>query len=358
MDALKEYIIYNWALILVLIAFVIMLIITVFLDKKTKIKMYILIGVVFLLSILVFTEFYLVDLKKAPEVCNVLVAIRYSMTPIIIALIILATVKKVKWYIIIPALVLAVINFVSIFTGIVVRFDQDCNLIRGPLGYLPYIGVGLYSAFLVYILIWRSNKQLMEIVPILFMAFAFLTGIVFPLVIGKDYAKIFCTTMAIAIFVYYVFLILQLTKKDSLSGLLNRQAYYSAIQDDYKDITAVVSIDMNGLKLINDTQGHLEGDNAIVTLSNCFIKSTKYKQFVYRIGGDEFIVLCHKTTDKELTDLILAIKSNVAKTKYSCSVGFCFNKNENKNIEEMIKISDEMMYADKREYYKANGIKR
>ncbi|MCR4898090.1 MAG: hypothetical protein K5892_02580 [Acholeplasmatales bacterium] len=47
MAALKEYIIYNWALILVLIAFVIMLIITVFLDKKTKIKMYILIGVVF-----------------------------------------------------------------------------------------------------------------------------------------------------------------------------------------------------------------------------------------------------------------------------------------------------------------------
>ena len=49
-DALKEYIIYNWALILVLIAFVIMLMITVFIDKKTKIRMYILIGVVFLFS--------------------------------------------------------------------------------------------------------------------------------------------------------------------------------------------------------------------------------------------------------------------------------------------------------------------
>ena len=358
MDALKEYIIYNWALILVLIAFVIMLMITVFIDKKTKIKMYILIGVVFLLSIIVFTEFYLVNLKMAPEVCNVLVAIRYSMTPILIALIIIATVKHMRWYIIIPALVLAIINIVSIFTGIVVRFDADCNLKRGVLGYLPYIGVGVYSVLLVYILIRKSNKQLTEIIPIVFMAFAFLTGIVFPLVIGKDYAKIFCTTMAIALFVYYVFLILQLTKKDALSGLLNRQAYYSAIQDDYKNITAVVSIDMNGLKTINDTEGHIAGDYAIVSLSNCFLKAARYKQSVYRIGGDEFIILCHKTSDKELTDLIIKIKEHVSKTKYSCSIGFCYNPNQDKDIEEMVKISDEMMYADKAEYYLRNGIKR
>ncbi len=358
MDALKDYIIYNWALILVLIAFVIMLMITVFIDKKTKIKMYILIGVVFLLSIIVFIEFYLVNLKIAPEVCNVLVAIRYSMTPIIIALIIIATVKQMRWYIVIPALVLAIINIVSIFTGIVVRFDDDCNLKRGVLGYLPYIGVGVYSVLLVYILIRKSNKQLTEIIPIVFMAFAFLTGIVFPLVIGKDYAKIFCTTMAIALFVYYVFLILQLTKKDSLSGLLNRQAYYSSIQDDYKEITAVVSIDMNGLKVINDTQGHLAGDKAIVSLSNCFIEASRYKQSVYRIGGDEFIILCRKTSEEELNELITKIKKFVSETDYSCSIGYSYNSSDDKDIEEMVKISDEMMYADKAEYYSRNGIKR
>lgn len=358
MDALKQYIIYNWALVLILIAFVIMLMITVFLDKKTKIRLYILIGVVFVLSILVFTEFYLVDLKVAPELCNVLVAIRYSMTPIILALIIRATVKKMRWFIWIPALVLTVINIVSIFTGIVVKFDADCQLQRGIFGYLPYIGVGGYSIFLVYILVRKSNKQIAEIIPIVFMAFAFLTGIVFPLVIGKDYSKIFCTTMAIALFVYYVFMILQLTKKDALSGLLNRQAYYSTIQDDYKNITAVISIDMNGLKTINDTEGHIAGDYAIVSLSNCFLKAARYKQSVYRIGGDEFIILCHKTSDKELTDLIIRIKEHVSKTKYSCSIGFCYNPNQDKDIEEMVKISDEMMYADKKEYYLSMGIKR
>ena len=190
------------------------------------------------------------------------------------------------------------------------------------------------------------------------MAFAFLTGIVFPLVIGKDYAKIFCTTMAIALFVYYVFLILQLTKKDALSGLLNRQAYYSSIQDDYKEITAIVSIDMNGLKVINDTQGHLAGDKAIVSLSNCFIKASRYKQSVYRIGGDEFIILCHKTSEEELNELITKIKKYVSETDYSCSIGYSYNSSDDKDIEEMVKISDEMMYADKAEYYLRNGIKR
>ena len=56
-DAFKEYLLQNWALILILMAFVIMLIITVFLDKKTIRRMYIIIAAVFILSIIVFLEF-------------------------------------------------------------------------------------------------------------------------------------------------------------------------------------------------------------------------------------------------------------------------------------------------------------
>ena len=70
MDVLKEYILQNWALILVLMAFVIMLIITVFLDTKTIKRMYILIASVFVLSIIVFFEFHFKsDIFK--KVCNV-----------------------------------------------------------------------------------------------------------------------------------------------------------------------------------------------------------------------------------------------------------------------------------------------
>ena len=97
MDILKEYLLQNWPLILILIAFVIMLTITVFLNKKTIRRMYVLIGVVFALSISVFFEFYLGDINKLHNLRVVLVAIRYSATPIIISLLLLALVKKSRW---------------------------------------------------------------------------------------------------------------------------------------------------------------------------------------------------------------------------------------------------------------------
>ena len=358
MEVFKEYILQNWALILVLMAFVIMLIITVFLDKQTIKKMYLLIGAVFILSIIVFIEFYFSDGNQYTTLRTVLVAIRYSATPIIISLIIFALVKRARWYVVLPAFALAIINIVSIFTGIVFSIDADGNLKRGVLGYLPYIGVGVYSALLVYILIKQSNKQITEIIPIIFLAFSLLTGLVFPLIIGKEYSKIFCTTIAIALFVYYVFLILQLTKKDALTGLLNRQAYYAFIDYNYRDITAIISIDMNGLKRINDTEGHLAGDEAITTVATTIFKEAKLKQAVFRIGGDEFMIVCKKTSEEELLKLIENIRNSMSQTKYSVSIGYNYSTVIDKSINQMVKESDEMMYADKAAYYARTGEKR
>ena len=355
MDIFKEYIVQNWGLVLILIAFAIMLFITVFLDKKTIRHLYILIGFLFFLSISVFLEFYFLSENKYPELVKVLVFIRYSSTPFIISLILFALVKLKLWYIIIPATISAIINFISIFTGIVFDIDGTGKLVRGALGYLPYIVIGAYSFILIYILIRQSNKQLLEIIPIIFLAFSFATGLIFPFIIGKDYSKIFCTTMGIAIFVYYVFLILELTKKDALTGLLNRQAYYSTIENNYKDITAIISIDMNGLKKINDTEGHAAGDEAILAISSCFFKVTKFKQSAFRIGGDEFIIVCKKTSEEELMELIGDLKNKVSETKYTVSIGYSYSVDPDKDIEEMVKKSDKMMYEDKAKYYEING---
>ncbi len=358
MNDFLEYFLQNWALILILLAFAIMLRITVFLDKKTVSRMYVLIVAVFLLSICVYTEFHLAEINQYKEVRIVMTAIRYSATPVILSLILFTLVKRARWYVLLPAIGIAILNVVSIFTGIVFSINELGELQRGVLGYIPYVGVGVYSFFLVFILIKQSNKQVSEIIPIVFLAFCFATGLVFPFIMGKDYSKIFCTTIAIGLFVYYVFLILQLTKKDALTGLLNRQAYYAFVRENNKDITAFVSIDMNGLKAINDKQGHLAGDEALTTLSLCFTKAVTSKQFIYRIGGDEFIIVCRKTSEDELMTMIENIKDNVAETKYACSIGYCYAPNNSKPLEQMVKESDEMMYADKAAYYSANGNNR
>lgn len=352
---LKDYLLQNWELILVLFAFAITLNTSVFMEKHAIRRMYLLIITIFLLSIVVFFEFRITNLPEYRLLRVILMAIRYTSTPVIIAQIVFTLVKKQRWFIFIPAIALLVINVVSIFTGIVFSVDENNTFHRGPLGLLPFIFVGLYSVFLIYILIKRSNKHILEIIPILFLCFAFASGLVLPFVFEGDYSQIFCSTIAVALYVYYVFSILQLTKKDSLTGLLNRQAYYADINRNPEDITALVSIDMNGLKKINDNLGHAAGDDALITISICFNRALKRRQSGFRIGGDEFVIICRKNTKGEVEQLVERIKSYVGETKYSCSVGYCYSDDGSKSIDEMLKESDEMMYEDKAEHYRKLG---
>lgn len=353
-----EYVVQNWALILVLLGFTASLISTVFLEKKTVIRMYALIAEAFILSILVFIEFYLADYSEYRFVRTVLIAIRYSATPILIAQIIFTIIKRQKWFVFIPAIVLTIIDFISIPTGIVFTIDETDTMVRGPLGLLPYIMVGFYCIFLLVLMIMHSSKQSTERVPIIFFCFAFFSGIILPFLIGKEYAQLFCTTIAISMFVYYVFLILQVTKKDPLTGLLNRQAYYADISNDPEEISALISIDMNGLKTINDTEGHKAGDVAISTIAGCFLRAAKRKQLVYRVGGDEFVVVCRKVSEEEVIALTKRIHQQVDATKYSCSVGYSYSHDGKKPIDELLSESDANMYAEKQQYYKESGKAR
>ena len=352
---IKEYFLQNWSLFLILTAFAIALKITVFLDRKTIRRMYVLIVGVFLLSIVVFVEFDVATSAGYRTLRSILMAIRYSATPFIISQIIYTLVKKQNWYIFIPAIVLTVIDVISIFNGVVFRIDEDNNFSRGALGYLPFIVAGVYCAFLVYLLFRRCNKKWTEIVPITFFSLALLSQLIFPFVFGSDFSKIFCSTIGTALFVYYVFEILQQTKKDSLTGLLNRHAYNADTLNNPNEITALISIDMNGLKEINDSFGHAAGDEALVTLSLCFCRALKSRQFGYRIGGDEFVILCRKTSESEMMKLIKRIENSVAETEYDCAVGYSYSANGEKSVDDMLRESDMMMYAAKEHYYEEAG---
>ena len=107
---IANYFLQNWTLILILLAFTATLRTTVFLDRKTIDRMYVLIVLIFLLSICVYVAF----LPGAPGVSRslrlVLMAIRYSATPFIIAQVIYTLVKKFRPFIFVPAILLALLN--------------------------------------------------------------------------------------------------------------------------------------------------------------------------------------------------------------------------------------------------------
>ena len=346
-----EYIIQNWALILIAVAFAVSLKITGLQDRGSVGRMYILIAGVFLLSVVVFTEFYLADIGGFLMLRTVLMAVRYSATPLVVAMILFALRKKMKWSVFIPAVLLTVINIISVFTGIVFSLADDGTLRRGFLGYLPYIVAGLYGAALIYILYRNSNRLYTEIIPIVFLGFAFASGLILPFVFGKSFSQIFCSTIMIALFVYYVFSIHQLSKKDPLTGVLNLQAFYDDSMISPEEISALISLDMNGLKKINDTSGHAAGDEALMAIADCYRDVLDGSQAVYRIGGDEFVILCRQMTQEDVTGLIRRIRERVAETKYSCSVGYSCRKSRDTSVSDMLRESDADMYADKAKYY-------
>lgn len=73
--------------------------------------------------------------------------------------------------------------------------------------------------------------------------------------------------------IYYLSLYVLTAKEDTLTQLLNRQCYYADMEKMADKITAVVSVDMNDLKKINDSQGHDAGDKALKKVAECLGKS-------------------------------------------------------------------------------------
>ena len=183
---IKDLITQNWANVLILIAFAILLRTTLYLDKRTKLRMYALILGLFIFSLIVFSEFSLDRIGMFTGVRLVLMALRYSATPLIVAFTIYTLTPDVHWYVFLPAFALTALDLLSVFNGIIFSLGDDGSLERGPLGYLPYIMVGIYAVLLVYLLIKQSNKRPTEIIPIIFLCLAFASGLVLPFVIGKE----------------------------------------------------------------------------------------------------------------------------------------------------------------------------
>jgi diguanylate cyclase (GGDEF)-like protein len=84
-----------------------------------------------------------------------------------------------------------------------------------------------------------------------------------------------------------------LAQTDPLTGVGNRRAFDDAMQalTERDDQVGVVVIDLDDLKLLNDTQGHAAGDEALRLTAGAISSAVRPKDLVSRIGGDEFVVL-------------------------------------------------------------------
>ena len=126
------------------------------------------------------------------------------------------------------------------------------------------------------------------------------------------------------------------------------KTFYHDIERITKNLFAVISLDLNDLKKINDTLGHLSGDKLIVEFSNtvtgCLVSGCK----LYRIGGDEFIVLVtKKLTMYDVEDMVNNIEKELEQKKCSCAIGIAYALDNDDSFDHILKRADELMYQDK-----------
>ncbi len=144
---------------------------------------------------------------------------------------------------------------------------------------------------------------------------------------------------------------------DLLTGIYNRNAMnnrvdrYIAGTDPMPRAYSVIFADLNGLKKMNDTEGHSAGDkllkNAAAKLRDVF-----YDSDIYRAGGDEFMIIAVNVPEDVIEERIEKLrKDSEDPDSISFAVGGYFD-NSGGDIRYAMRTADERMYADKERYYK------
>ncbi|HVS20210.1 MAG TPA: diguanylate cyclase, partial [Pyrinomonadaceae bacterium] len=150
---------------------------------------------------------------------------------------------------------------------------------------------------------------------------------------------------------------------DELTGLYNRRGFLAvteqhlaAIQRTEK-IPVIVYADLDGLKGINDSLGHHEGDRALVKTAELFKETCRSSDIIARLGGDEFVVLAAIGPEESVESLMLRLQekfsaSNSVRNRLydlSISIGVAhFDAEQDCSVVELMARADRAMYEDKR----------
>jgi diguanylate cyclase (GGDEF)-like protein len=114
-----------------------------------------------------------------------------------------------------------------------------------------------------------------------------------------------------------------LAHEDSLVGLPNRRGFVRALErlidrmERYDEQGAVLFVDLDGLKAINDTFGHQAGDEALIQVSRLLVGGVRKSDVVARIGGDEFAILLGHSSEDSARDAAHRLIDTIADSKFT-----------------------------------------
>ena len=253
-------------------------------------------------------------------------------------------------------LLMMVVNF---FVPIIFSIDENNVYARGPWFMIKNIleVVLMADGVIIYLIsLFRSGG--IKFYPVL--------QFVWPIFICVCLQMFFygISTIWVGIAVGYTNLMLALQNEnifiDKLTGLYNRY-YLDKILGELKRKRkiAMMMLDMNGFKSINDNFGHSQGDEALVLLADILEKTVGADGTVTRFAGDEFVILLNTEKKNVVEKCKAQIKENLDEFnkssrknyKLSASIGFGVFDLSESSVDQILKIIDKRMYEDKKAYY-------
>lgn len=154
-----------------------------------------------------------------------------------------------------------------------------------------------------------------------------------------------------------------LAEHDALTGLLNRRTFHLRARERLAQLAqqrkpaAVLMLDIDHFKSINDRYGHAAGDDVLAMVTTKLGQSLRSSDLCGRVGGEEFTVLIPECTQELLDDIALRIHQAVSSDSYQAaeaqalrvtlSIGATLGKHPDEDLESMLLRADQALYAAK-----------
>lgn len=246
---------------------------------------------------------------------------------------------------------------------------ENGNYVEQSLSFIPYV-LSIIIMIELLVLIIRNRSSFSSLTFTVMLLYLLLP--IIPIAVELFTEQYVLTSMSTTASITMVYVLIQtnlieeaklreqlledVSTTDILTKLNNRRSYYAQIQKLEPDKNVgILFCDLNGLKTVNDHFGHKAGDDLIQSFANLLTESFR-KDEVFRISGDEFVVIIPAISDDDFCRRLNAFRAKVVKKNEIAAVGCSYGTGS--CFEHLVSEAEQKMYEDKEQYYSKHGIIR
>ncbi len=330
------------------------------------------------------TELWTATLPQPTALRMLLSAIGYALRPLLVYMIIRLNTRKSSrsagdYLLLVPAGINVLVAFSVFFSDLAYSYDAHNVFHRGPLGFVPQI----VTVFYILVLLCKAlldmqkqkEKRLESTVLLIVMVYLAGTMIVEAVFLVRSIGR---TAIVMSTIFYYMFFQTQKfrdsmdqeyrirmsaeqrAKRDTATGLLNKVAFREeitkALAKPVDKGTALLFIDIDHFKLVNDELGHLSGDEILQQIAGLLRGAFGPKDILGRFGGDEFCVLVQEISYQQLSNKLEQLLGKVRNyypserypIKITLSIGAAYIKEKTvPNPLTILELADQAAYTAK-----------